>query len=103
MQYPIKSKESLRTVPTHSVALVARAFGAAVILPCAVFCASIALTAHEASGDRVIGPSLGDRAAPYPPAFISFMETNYGRMWMHTVQEQVVRRMYVAWLLKNYK
>lgn len=95
MQYPMKSKESVRAV--------AKAIAAAVVLPCAVFCATIVLTVHEASGDRVIGPSIGDRVAPYPPAFISFMETNYGRMWMHTVQEQVVRRMYVAWLLKNHK
>lgn len=41
-------------------------------------------------------------AQAYPPAFIAFMDTEFGRMWMHTVQERVVRRMYVLWLEKNF-
>ncbi len=37
----------------------------------------------------------------YPPAFVAFMDTQYGRLWMHTVQEQVIRRMYMTWIEKN--
>ncbi|MSR44357.1 MAG: hypothetical protein EXS15_03235 [Phycisphaerales bacterium] len=39
----------------------------------------------------------------YPAAFRLFMEINYGRMWAHTVQEQVVLRIYARWLDKSSK
>ncbi len=33
----------------------------------------------------------------FPAAFEQFMVIEYGELWMHTVQEQVIRRMFIAW------
>ncbi len=46
-------------------------------------------------------PGTGSHA--YPPAFESFMAATYGDLWMHTVQEQVIRRTYRDWQLKQVK
>jgi len=48
-----------------------------------------------------IPPWHSIRGSAYPPAFVQFMDFNYGKMWMHTVQEQIVRRIYVIWLEKE--
>ncbi len=67
-----------------------------------VMIATPVLVSHSpALADRV--PPLGGQRSPYPPPFISYMNTNFGRMWMHTVQEEVVRRIYTAWLAKESK
>jgi hypothetical protein len=49
-----------------------------------------------------IPPGWSLRAQAYPQAFATFMDDNFGRAWMHTVQERVVRRMYTVWCAKNY-
>lgn len=48
-----------------------------------------------------VPPLHGTRSTPYPPAFCAYMEVRYGEYWMHTVQERIVRRMYVEWCLKH--
>ncbi len=40
-------------------------------------------------------------AQMYPQGFVDFMDAEFGRMWMHTVQERAVRCMYLNWLQKN--
>ncbi len=37
------------------------------------------------------------RSHRYPAAFEALMVTEFGDLWMHTVQEQVIRRMYLTW------
>jgi hypothetical protein len=48
-----------------------------------------------------IPPGWSLRAQAYPQAFATFMDDNFGRAWMHTVQERIVRRMYAVWCEKN--
>ncbi|MSR29774.1 MAG: hypothetical protein EXS03_09435 [Phycisphaerales bacterium] len=54
-----------------------------------------------ARADRTAVPPLGSQRILYPVAFQSYMAVNYGPVWMHTVQEEVVRRIYVSWLAKE--
>ncbi len=48
---------------------------------------------------RPRGPVTGSHR--YPSAFESFMVVEFGDLWMHTVQEQVIRRMYLTWQEKQ--
>lgn len=48
---------------------------------------------------RLPRPSTGSHR--YPPAFEAFMVVEFGDLWMHTVQEQVIRRMYLTWREKQ--
>lgn len=48
-----------------------------------------------------IPPGWSLRTQAYPQAFITFMDDHFGRAWMHTVQERIVRRMYAVWCEKN--
>ena len=59
---------------------------------------AICLQASSALGSP---PGWTFRAQAYPQAFVTFMDVHFGRAWMHTVQERVVRRLYAVWCEKN--
>ncbi len=70
-----------------------------IALVIAIAFAPTAILLSSAMADRI--PPLGGQNTPYPAAFLAYMTTNYGPVWMHTVQEEVVRRIYMSWLRKE--
>jgi len=70
------------------------------VVGAAVVCA-LWMPASSGSQALAVPPLHGTRSTPYPPAFCAFMEIRYGEYWMHTVQERIVRRIYVEWCQKQ--
>jgi len=69
-------------------------------LRAAVLCV-LWMPAAVVSQVHAVPPLHGTRATIYPPAFCAYMEVHHGEYWMHTVQERIVRRIYMEWCQKQ--
>ena len=72
-----------------------RASLSAIIVCVAAGSLFVGVTPASSVPPREYSPSTG--AHRYPAAFERFMAVQFGDLWMHTVQEQVIRRMFVTW------
>jgi hypothetical protein len=58
----------------------------------------LATSNATADGRRTVS---GLSHSAFPPAFTAYMSGVYGTQWMHTVQEEMIRRIYRSWLAKE--
>ncbi|MSQ90626.1 MAG: hypothetical protein EXS01_04425 [Phycisphaerales bacterium] len=72
------------------------------VLAC-IALATVGGTVSSASGNPARGRVRNVASQRYPVAFRAFMDVHYGRMWAHTVQEEVVQRIYARWLDTAFK
>ncbi len=83
----------------NTTKLTIRRLAIAVCVLVAPLALSIAIPTALAADRSSVPPTGGQR---YPLAFHAYMGVNYGPQWMHTVQEEMVRRIYRSWLIKEY-